>query len=35
VLEAVQVYRGERAKLEEHAEECRLAGREVSGTAVH
>ena len=31
MLEALQVYREETARLEEHAEECRVAGREVSG----
>lgn len=31
MLEALQVYREEMARLEEHTEECRVAGREVSG----
>ena len=31
MLEALQVYREETARLEEHTEECRVAGREVSG----
>jgi len=30
VLEALQVYREERARQEEHAEECQVARREVS-----
>ena len=30
MLEALQVYREERTRREEHAEECRVAGREVS-----